>query len=420
MFQLSVLPNGLRVLTSSMPYTRSVCVSIFVGAGSRYESDRQSGVSHFIEHLCFKGTERRPSARAISEAIESVGGVLNGGTDRELTVYWCKVARPHFQLGHDLLVDMLRHSRFLQEDVEKERRVIFEELNMIMDSPHERVDTLIDEVMWPAQPLGRDVAGTKESVGAINRDDLLAFLASQYGPANCVVSIAGDIGHDEVTAAVGESLGDWARAAPQPWEPARDEQAAPRAGVEWRSTEQAHVCISLPGLSSHDPDRFALDLLNVVLGEGMSSRLFEEIREKQCLAYDVHSYVSHFLDAGALTVYAGVDPSHINAAVRAILHELSHLPDGVPEEELRKARELSKGRLLLRMEDTRSVSSWAGVQELLLGQVRTVDEIIALIDATTPEDLRRVAERIINDDKLNLAVVGPYRSQRRFLELLHF
>jgi len=289
-----------------------------------------------------------------------------------------------------------------------------------MDSPHQRVDTLIDEVMWPSQPLGRDVAGTKESVGAISRDDLLAFLSSQYGPANCVVSVAGDIGHGEVTATVGESLAGWAQATPQPWEPARDEQITARVGVERRATEQAHLCISLPGISSQDPDRFALDILNVVLGEGMSSRLFEEIREKRCLAYDVHSYVSHFLDTGALTIYAGVDPSCINAAVKAILHELARLLDGVPEEELHKAKELSKGRLLLRMEDTRNVSSWAGVQELLLGQVRTVDEIIAVLDAITQEDLRRIAERLIREHKLNLAVVGPYRSQRRFLELLHF
>ncbi len=209
MYQKSVLDNKLRVVTSSMPHTRSVSVGVFIGAGSRYEKAEQAGISHFIEHLCFKGTERRRTAKEISESIEGVGGLLNGGTDKELTIYWCKVARPHFSLAVDILADMLSHSRFDPEEIEKERQVIIEEINMCLDSPQQRVDLLIDEVMWPDQPLGRDVAGTKTTVGKLMREDMLRYLDSQYLANNTVVSVAGDISHQEVVASMEETFGHW-------------------------------------------------------------------------------------------------------------------------------------------------------------------------------------------------------------------
>lgn len=418
MYHKSVLENGLRIITSSMAHTRSVCISIFIGAGSRYERAEEAGTSHFIEHLCFKGTERRATSKEISEAIDGVGGMLNGGTDKELTIYWCKVARPHFLLALDVLVDMLRHSRFDAQDMERERQVIIEELNMSLDSPHERVNMLIDEVVWPDQPLGRDVAGSKEAVASLGREMLLGYLAHQYLPNNTVVAVAGDIGHDEVVECVGSAFADWERGTAGPWFPAQDSQDLPRLHVEHRSVEQAHLCLALRGLSLLHPDRFYLDLLNVVLGEGMSSRLFMEIRERRGLAYDIHSYVDHFLDSGAITVYAGVDPKHVETVIKAILEELSHLKDDVPEVELTKARELAKGRLLLRMEDTRSVAGWIGAQELLAGRILTVDEVVSIIDAINPEDLERVARELFIGDKLNLAIVGPVTDGERFLGLL--
>ena len=417
-YQKSVLENGLRIITSSMPHTRSVCITILIGAGSRYEGVEEAGTSHFIEHLCFKGTDRRATSKEISEAIEGVGGMLNGGTDKELTVYWCKVARSHFLLALDVIVDMLRYSRFEAADMEKERQVIIEELNMSMDSPQQRVNMLIDEVIWPDQPLGRDVAGSKETVTALTRQALLDYLACQYVPNNTVVSIAGDIGHEEVLAAVGSAFDDWAPGRPRTWFSAQDSQEAPRLRLEQRKTEQAHLCLSFRGLSYFDPDRFKLDLLNVILGEGMSSRLFLEIREKQGLAYDIHSYVDHFLDSGAVTVYAGVDPGHIDTAIGAILHELRRLKDGAPEIELTKAKELAKGRLMLRMEDTRSVAIWTAGQELLTGRILTVDEVTSIVDAITALDLERVARELLTTEKLNLALVGPFPSEDRFRSLL--
>ena len=418
MYQKSVLENGLRIITSSMPYTYSVCIMIFIGAGSRYEGAEEVGSSHFIEHLCFKGTERRATSKEISEAIEGVGGMLNGGTDKELTVYWCKVARPHFLLALDLMVDMLRNSKFDAQDMERERQIIIEELNMSMDSPPQRVNILIDEVIWPNQPLGRDVAGSKETVAALSREMLLEYLSRQYVPNNTVVSVAGDIGDEEVLASLSSVFGDWTTGTPQPPFPAEESQDEPRLHIEHRDTEQAHLCLSLRGLSTFHPDRFNLDLLNVILGEGMSSRLFLEIRERRGLAYDIHSYVDHFLDSGAVTIYAGVDPKRVDATIEAILEELRRLKDGVPALELAKAKELAKGRLLLRMEDTRNVAGWMGGQELLTGRILTADEVVSIIDAITPEDLERVARDLFITEKLNLAIVGPISGGDRLGSLL--
>lgn len=418
MYQKSVLENGLCIITSPVPHIHSVCIAIFIGAGSRYEEDQEAGVSHFIEHLCFKGTERRASSKEISEAIEGVGGMLNGGTDKELTMYWCKVARPHFLLSLDLMVDMLRHSRFDAQDMEKERQIIIEELNESMDSPHRRVNMLIDDVVWPNQPLGRDVAGSKEAVGSMSRGRLLDYLSCQYVPNNTVVSFAGNISHDEVLSSMSEVFSDWARGSPRTPYPAEDSQEEPRLHIEHRDTEQAHICLALRGLSILHPDRFNLDLLNVILGEGMSSRLFLEIRERRGLAYDIYSYVDHFLDSGAITIYAGVDPKHIDTAIEAILEELRRLKEDIPETELTKVKEMAKGRLLLRMEDTRSVAGWMGGQELLTGRILTVDDVVTIIDAITLQDLKRVAGQLLLTEKLNLAVVGPIAGEERLFRSL--
>ncbi|MBI4307262.1 MAG: insulinase family protein [Chloroflexi bacterium] len=420
MYQKTILDNGLRIVTSAMPHTRSVSVAFFMGVGSRYEKDPEAGLSHFIEHLVFKGTQRRPTSKEVCEQVEGVGGVLNGSTDRELTVYWSKVPHVHFPLALDVLVDMLRNSKFAPEDVVKERQVIIEELSMVHDSPHQRVDILIDEVVWPDQPLGRDVAGSKETVSSFQREAALRFLAKQYTPGNTVVSVAGNIGHDDVVDAMAKALGDWPSGKPRPYFPAQDGQQAPRVKVVRRLTEQAYLCLAVRGLSLSHPDRHALNLLNVIMGDGMSSRLFMEIREKRGLAYDVYSYVNNFLDSGAFIVFAGVDPKRVGDAIQAILEELARIRDHVPEEDVQKAKDLTKGRMLLRMEDTHSVAGWLGSQEALLGRILTVDEAVRRIDAVTVADVQRVARQLLVQDKLNLAVVGPYKSDKKFYPILKF
>ena len=417
-YSRTTLGNGLRVLTAPMPSTRSVSVSVYLGAGSRYEKPPEAGLSHVVEHLCFKGTERRPTPREISQIVDSVGGSLNAATDRELTVYYGKVARPHLELVVDVLTDMLRNSLLAPEEMEKERGVILEELAAVADSPPQMVDLLIDSLIWPDQPLGRDTAGTAETVSAMNRDTVRAYMDGQYVANNVVVSVAGDVSHDEVLDLIGRQMGNWQSGIPAGWYPASPGIGGRRAAVSFKKTEQAHICLAMPGVPIEHPERPALDLLSVILGEGMSSRLFNELRERLGLCYDIHSYPSHYLDTGSLTVYAAVDPKNTTKALQALMAELRRLRDGVPEEELARAKELSKGRLLLRMEDTRSVSGWLGAQELLTGKVLTVDEVIARVEALTEEDLKRVIDRLLVDAGLRLAVVGPFRSESRFQSLL--
>lgn len=418
-FHKTTLANGLRVLTAPMPHTHSVSISIYIGAGSRYETPQQAGLAHFIEHLCFKGTERRPTPQEVSRVIDSVGGIINAATDRELTVFYCKVARPHFELALDVLTDLIRSPLFAPEELEKERKVVLEELAMVADSPAQQVDLLLDETIWPEQALGRDVAGSDETVLGLTRDMTLDYLHRQYVPNNIVLSVAGAVEHDEVVARASEALGAWDPGVPGGWFPAVNGQHEARVAVKHKSTEQAHLSVAVRGLPLLHPDRFALSMLNTVLGDGMSSRLTQELREERGLCYDVHSYASFFHDAGSFTCYAGVDPANAREALTALLGELAKVRDeDVPQEELDRGRELSKGRLLLRMEDTRAVSDWMGAQELLTGRVRTVEETVALIDGVTAQDVRRVAQNLLRTDQLNLAVVGPFRSTRRFQPLL--
>ena len=420
MYQSSVLDNKLRVLTSTMPHTQSISMVICVGAGSRYESDELAGVSHFIEHLPFKGTESWPTARAVSEAIEGVGGVMNASTDREMTVFWCKVARLHYKTAFAVLMDMVLNSRLDPEEVEKEREVIQEELRMTYDQPSYRVDLLIDEAMWPDQAMGRDVGGTLETVADIQQKDIREYMHQQYNPANTVVAVAGNVTHEEVVGMLAETTRDWKPLESLDWELATDNVEGPLVKVERRHSDQTHLCLGVPGLSLTHPDRYAFNLMNTILGDGMSSRLFLNLREEQGLAYDVHSSSSNYRDTGALVVYCGVEPSKTNDAVKTIVKEFQGMHQAPSEQELNKAREYSKGRLLLRMEDTRAVASWLGAQELLQDSVRTPEEVVESLDAVTPADIARVAKNFLNDDKMRLAVVGPRGGVKALTGMLRF
>ncbi|MCS7207372.1 MAG: insulinase family protein [Dehalococcoidia bacterium] len=418
MFQKHVLGNGLRIITCPMPHTRSVTVAFFIGAGSRYEPDELGGAFHFAEHMLFKGTQRRPTARHISEAIEGVGGIMNGSTDRETTIYWAKVARPHFSHALDLLADMLLHSRFAPEEIEKERRVILEELAATKDHPNELVHLLLDAAMWPNHPMGRDVGGTPESVASLTRQALLDTVAHHYVATNAVCVVAGAVEGPEVVEAVTSLVENWPQGTPSSFLPIQDTPRGPQVRLERRPTEQAHLALGIPAYPVGHPDRYALDLLSVVLGEGTSSRLFLELRERRGLVYDVSSTVAHYQDCGTWTISLGVEPSHGADATQVVVDELVRLREGVSLEELHKAKELVKGRILLRMEDTRAVAFWAGAQETLLGRILTPEEVVQKVEAVTPEDLQRVAQHLVHPQHLTLAIVGPYRSERRFLRIL--
>jgi predicted Zn-dependent peptidase len=418
MYKSSVLDNGLRIITEFMPHTRSVSLAIFVGVGSRYETDEIAGSTHFLEHLLFKGTKSWPSAQAISEAIEGTGGIMNASTDKEMTVYWCKVAEPYFKTSLSVLVDMILNPLLDAREIEKERQVIYEELRMTNDYPSHRVDLLIDEMLWPNQPMGRDVGGSLESVANIKRDDLLNLMENQYGPNNVVVSVAGDVRHEDVVEYLTTSIDTWTYREPWKCSPVHSQQSHPSVRLEYRETEQAHVCLGIPAASMKAPDRYAARLFNTLLGEGMTSRLFQKLREELGLVYDVHSEISHFKDCGSLMIYFGSEPARSLCAVSAIIEELVNVKRSFSEDEIERAKRLIKGRMLLGIEDSQNVAMSYGAQELMYGSVKTIDEIAVAIDCLTLDDINQVASTILQESQLNLAVVGPFKDIRKFEPLM--
>jgi predicted Zn-dependent peptidase len=385
-----------------------------LGVGSRFEEDRIGGVSHFIEHLFFKGTKRRPSAKEIAESIEGVGGVMNASTDKEITVYWTRVPADRLELGVDVLFDILSNSQLTPADIERERLVILEELKMYMDQPQDYVHSLFEEIMWPGHPLGRDIIGTMESVSATTRDDLVSYLAEHYRLPNLVIGLTGAMDREDSRRFVEERLVLPAAPDGSGYLPAPGPLEQPQVRLLQKETEQAHICLGTRALSYLDPNRYALDLLNTILGEGMSSRLFLEIREKRGLAYDVHSYSSKHRDGGYFAVYMGVDPKKTEEAVDAVLAELRKVADQVvSNEELSKVQEFTKGRLRLGLESTNSLASWLCQQELLMDEVKTVDEVLALYASVTAADVQRVAQSVLRQP-LQLAVIGPFASDAPF------
>lgn len=409
MYQLHTLANGLRVYLVPVSSFQSVSLGIFVRVGSRYERPAEAGVSHFIEHMLFKGTTRRPSARIIAETIEGVGGISNAYTSQEATVYYAKVAAAQASTALDVLADMVRHPLFERGEFEKERYVIGEELSMIYDSPDSWANVLLDQVMWPNHPLGHNIVGTPESLTSLSRESLVAYFKASYHPANVLVAIGGAFDPDKLLAELTALLGDWEPNEIPPFEPVPPLQTTARWYVEDRPIEQGHLCLALPGLSRHDPQRYALSVLNAVLGEGMSSRLFLNIREEKGLAYAVDSGLNLFQDTGSVVVYAGVDPERAAEALQAILDELECLrAEPIPPAELHKVKEYLKGRLVLGLEDSFSRAAWVAYQALFMDDIRTPEEVLQIYNAVTAEDVLAVAQKIITPTAYNLAVVGPF------------
>ncbi len=405
---IHTLDNGLRVVITPMPQASSVSVSAYIGAGARYETAAEAGLSHFVEHLAFKGTQQRPRPQDISIEIDSIGGTMNAATDREYTVYYTKVTREFAERAVAIIADMLRNSLFVGDEIERERGVILEELAAVEDSPDEQAGLLLDALLWPGQALGRDIAGSAQSVGAISHERLVGYYRQQYVPNACVVSIAGAIEEDAALALVRASFGAWTPGAPVDWQRVQAEPRGARSGSIVKATEQAHLSLGVRGLALDHPDRHASDVLSVILGEGMSSRLFMRLREELGLCYDIHSFASHLRDAGVFGVYAGVDPPKAAEAVREIASELAKVARAVGHEELARAQSLIRSRVLLRMEDSRAVSGWYGSQVILDQPRLTPAAAIAKAEAVTLEDVLRVASTLLTDAGLQLAVVGPF------------
>jgi len=402
------------MIVEAMPERQSASVVLMFAGGSRLEDDRLAGVSHFIEHLYFKGTARRPTSKEIADAIEGVGGFINASTDKELTAYWARVPSEHISLGLDVLFDLVTNSRLDPADVERERMVILEELRMYQDQPQDLVQNLFEELIWPGHALGRDIAGTEESVSRIDRDDILEYADAHYRLPNLVIGAAGALDVSATIADVARNLSLRPELDGMPSASSPGALDGPHVLVRRRNTEQAHICLGTRAFSYLHPDRYAFDLLNTVLGEGMSSRLFLNIRERLGLAYDVHSFSQKHRDTGYLGIYIGVDPKKAVDAVNAVMAELRSLADAeVSPEELARAKEFTKGRLRLELETTNGVAFWLTYQESLLGEINTIEQELALVDGVTAVDVRRVAEEVLRAP-IQMSVIGPFNRDGGF------
>jgi predicted Zn-dependent peptidase len=420
MFTITQLPSGVRVATAEMAHMESVSLGVWVGVGGRYEPSRLSGASHFIEHLLFKGTLRR-TAKQISQTVEGIGGYLNAFTSEETTCYYAKASHEHLDTLLDVLTDMYLHPRFAAADIDKERGVIKEELLMYRDQPDHYVHELLTETLWPEHPLGRSLTGTAKTLDAMDRRALLSFKHRKYVSANTVVAVAGRCQHDDIVSRVERMLTLPRNGRSPTFAPAREQQRAPRLRFFNKNCEQSHLAIGVRGYSRHDSRRYALKVLSVILGENMSSRLFQVIREQHGLAYSIQSSTSYFADTGALLVSAGLDTKRLHRALALILVELRKLSKQPPSTvELRRAKDYAIGQMRLGLESTANRMMWIGEHLLAYGSIQSPAEVEERIAAVTTEDVQTTAADLFRNNRLNVAVITPSKDERGINALLSF
>lgn len=415
---LTTLPNGLRLALHPMPATYSASIVVVIGAGSRYESDSSAGISHVVEHMMFKGTERRPSAQLIADTVERLGGRFNASTSREITTYFTKVPSRHVDVGLDLLADMLRGSLLDAAEMEREKGVIVEEIAQGEDSPTTVGALLLQRTIWGRHPLGRPVIGSRETVTAVTRDALRNYLATRYVPARMVVSIAGNIDPDATARRAEDLFGGWPFAPAPEALPATYPDGTAAAALA-QHDGQAHLFLAAPGVALDHPDHMVCALLAEILGGGMSSRLFLEVRERRGLAYSVGASTSTLSDCGTLAIHAGVAPGKAIGALEVIARELQRLAtEPVSADELERVRGHYEGTLLLALEDSYSVAARNARSVLQRGYARTPEESLALVEAVTAEGILRLAGKLTHPDALRLAVVGPFDDVNPFTDVL--
>lgn len=409
-YHRTVLANGLRVITAPKPEAESVAVGIWVNAGGRYENRRVNGISHFLEHLLFKGTRSR-SCRQIKEAVEGQGGALNAFTDEEFTCVWAKVQPKTLRQTVETLTDMVLHPALDPKELQKERGVILDEIRMYKDLPMQSVHDLLSKLLWPNHPLGMNLAGTEESVNRIRRKEIVSYQRRFYTPRNIVIAASGRLSHRALMEAVAPL---WQRVAPgrrQSSSKVRQHQRAPRFKVEAKETEQTHLSLGFHAFPRDHPQIHALNLLNVILGGNMSSRLFEEIREERGLAYEIGSQVKRYRDTGLFSISAGVEHRNLTRCLRLVLKELKGIRrQRVTPKEFDQAIEFFTGQLLFTLEDTVEQMCWVGECEMLLNRIEPVEAILGQLGRVTRGDITQVARAILRSEHLNLAVIGPVKS----------
>jgi len=409
-YRLTNLPNGLKVATVEMPHMTSVSVGIWVGVGSRYEPAELNGACHFIEHLLFKGTKKR-TARQISEAVEGVGGYLNAFTSEEATCFHARACHDRFDELLDVLMDMLLNSTFAPAELAKEREVIKEEIAMYLDQPQHQVQEVLNETLWPGQPLGRPITGTHRTLDGLDRRRLVSYLRTKYVAQATVIVAAGKVRHSQVLRAVKSYARRLDNGARPRYEPVREEQTRPAIRLVTKATEQTQMALAVRAFSRHDEKRYALRLLNTILGENMSSRLFQIIREDRGLAYSIYSSPSFFEDTGDLVVSAGMDADNLHKTLQLIIKELRRMTEATPgSSELKRARDYVIGQIDLGQESTDNQMNWVGEQLLGYGKIFRPEEVKRRLAKVTPGEIRGVARKLFRPERINLAVVSPLKS----------
>jgi predicted Zn-dependent peptidase len=417
-YERHTLDNGVRIVLAPMPQAQSVTVALMYAAGSRYETRETNGIAHFAEHMFFKGTENRPTSRDIAGEIDAIGGEFNAFTGKEYTGYYVRCAAEHRDTAFDVLVDMLRHSKFEPEEIEREKGVIIEEMNMYFDTPRDYIGGVYEDLLYGDQPLGWDISGRKETVRGATRDAFMQYIERWYKPGRLVVGIGGKIEGD-VTEAIERHLGGLEPAETGEPDPVSANGNGSRVRVHTKQSDQAHIALGVPSYPITHPDRYALQLLATVLGGGMSSRLFTEVRERRGLAYYVFGTNHSYTDAGSLYAQAGVDINRIDDAVSTVAAELRRIADeAVPGDELEKARNFAKGRFVLQLENPHGLIMYGLRKEVLEGETVDPAEVLAELDKVTGDDVQRVAGDLIDAKRLRLALIGPFDDADRFEKLL--
>lgn len=408
MIKKFTLKNGVRVVCENIPYVRSVSTGVWVRTGSRNENTQNNGVSHFIEHMLFKGTKSR-SAEEIAKSIDNIGGQINAFTGKECTCYYVKTLDEHIEIAMDVLSDMLYNSVFATSDITLEKQVILEEIGMYEDSPEDLVHDILSETVWKGSAIGFPILGTKKSLRRLNRKTINAYMMERYTPDNMVISIAGNFDENKLEEML-ESYFNKENVEQKPEKADDNVEFRPEVSVREKETEQVHICIGFEGIRNGDDSLYSLLAVNNIFGGGMSSRLFQKIREKRGLVYSVYSYPTVYNDAGLFTIYAGMKPENLKEVINLVYDEVSlMLNKGISKNELDKSKEQLKGNYILGLESTSSRMSSIGKSELLLGYIRTTDEILNMIESITMEGIEQIITSVFNLDRKGISIVGNVR-----------
>ncbi|MGB6838952.1 MAG: pitrilysin family protein, partial [Microgenomates group bacterium] len=419
--KLNRLSNGLRVITVPMPSMESATVTIWVGVGSRFETDKIAGLSHFLEHMVFKGSKRRPSAKKISEAIDAIGGEFNAGTSKEWTNFYVKARAEKLDIAFDVLSDMVLNPLLKKGDIDREKGVILEEMAMYEDTPMVKISDYFERLIFKGNPLGRDTIGTKESIKAITRDDFERYREIHYGNNNMLITVAGGVKEGRALLLAEKYFGELESKSKSKTKKFKSKQKEPRVKLHSKKNEQAHFILGFHASPMGAKERFVEGVLCTILGQGMSSRLFTEVREKRGLAYAVATNIDRAVDAGHIATYAGVDVKRIDEAIKVTLDEhykLASGRSGITKEELTKAKEYIKGHLALSLEDTKGINSFFGIRQLLLNKVETPNDVFKGVDKVTIDEVLRVSRELFVPERLSLAIIGPYKNQAKFEKLI--